>query len=310
MVSGLLTSCYVTAPGGQPYWYNQQSKISTYTRPGVSQAPPPPPPGFGVPLPLAGFTAPSHGQRPAQFAAPIHFSLTSSDPPVLQPAPEVKEKKEKKEKPLRKTPIEGSGWTRVVTTKGNTFYTNRETKESVWTVPGEIRELVVALEKIERGEAEEIKIEVETGTGAKRKASGEPADGIKGEGLEIKVEEEEELEVLEEPPSKRKRGPKVKAKLVHSIADLGLNERSEIKAALELAKVEASVVDTEDVGMEDDTEANEEWQRELLKQMASEEESKELVTPAAIVPRLPISLPAIPLPEVAPEEAVAGFKVN
>jgi transcription elongation regulator 1 len=301
------------APGGQLYWYNQQSKISTYTRPIISQVPPPPPAGFaGIPPPPVGFTAPANTQPPAQFAAPIHFSLTSSNPPVLQPPsqalPVPKEKKEKKEKPLTKTPIEGTEWTRVITTKGNTFYTNRETKESVWTVPGEIRELLDALERSEKVEVEEVKIEIETGTGAKRKASGELEEEVKVAGEEVKIEIEEEVKTAAEPPAKRKRGHK--PKLVHSIADLGQNELNEIKAATDLAKVEASTAIAEQDDVPDDSDANEEWQRELLNQMAKEEGAKESISPVPIKSRLPPSLPAIPLPQVSPEEAVAGFKVN
>ncbi|KAH8830866.1 Hsp90 protein-domain-containing protein [Flagelloscypha sp. PMI_526] len=57
------------------------------------------------------------------------------------------ETKKKKEKPAKKTPIPGTDWLRVITTEGNTFYTHRVEKRSVWTVPDEIKDLVLQLEQ-------------------------------------------------------------------------------------------------------------------------------------------------------------------
>ena len=44
---------------------------------------------------------------------------------------------------------------RVVTTEGNTFHTHKVIKESVWTVPDEIKDAVVALEQREAEEKEQ-----------------------------------------------------------------------------------------------------------------------------------------------------------
>lgn len=115
--------------------------------------------------------------------------------PAAQPAAA----KKKKEKPLVKTPVPGTDWTRVLTTEGNTFYSNKTTKQSVWTVPDGIEEEVAALEKEEEEERlrqeqakveeeqkkkeEEMTMEVERIKGAireafgKRKADGEPTKG-------------------------------------------------------------------------------------------------------------------------------------
>ncbi|KAH7914371.1 Hsp90 protein-domain-containing protein [Hygrophoropsis aurantiaca] len=65
--------------------------------------------------------------------------------PVLPPIP-----KKKKEKPLIKTPIPGTEWLRVQTTEGNIFYSHKTKKESVWTVPEEIREALQTLENDEK----------------------------------------------------------------------------------------------------------------------------------------------------------------
>ncbi|KAJ6484984.1 Hsp90 protein-domain-containing protein [Mycena vitilis] len=66
-------------------------------------------------------------------------------PPMVQPLA-----KKKKEKPLVKTPIPGTEWLRVRTTEGNTFYSHKTKKESIWQVPEEIKAAVEALEKEER----------------------------------------------------------------------------------------------------------------------------------------------------------------
>ncbi|KAJ7228675.1 Hsp90 protein-domain-containing protein [Mycena pura] len=58
--------------------------------------------------------------------------------------------KKKREKPLIKTPIPGTEWLRVRTTEGNVFYSHKIKKESIWTVPDEIKAAVEALEKQER----------------------------------------------------------------------------------------------------------------------------------------------------------------
>ena len=66
---------------------------------------------------------------------------------------ELKEKKKKKEKPVEKVPIPGTEWLRVTTNMGNKFWTHTGRKESMWTVPDEIKDIV---EQIEREEQEKI----------------------------------------------------------------------------------------------------------------------------------------------------------
>jgi hypothetical protein len=88
---------HLSGPGGQPYYYNTQTRESTYIR-------------------------------------PIPVQTTTM----------------KKEKPLVKTPIPGTEWLRVVTTEGNTFYSHKLRKESVWVIPEEIRSAVEGLQSEER----------------------------------------------------------------------------------------------------------------------------------------------------------------
>ncbi|KAJ7591081.1 Hsp90 protein-domain-containing protein [Mycena floridula] len=84
--------------------------------------------------------------------------------PSFQALPPIQNKK--KEKPLVKTAIPGTDWIRVKTTEGNIFYSHKVKKESIWTVPEEIKDVVDELEKTEKQAAaakidEEQMMEVE-----------------------------------------------------------------------------------------------------------------------------------------------------
>lgn len=119
--------------------------MSTYSRP---LGPPPPPPGAPA--------APSARGTAGAASSASHFAPSVG---ATGTTPAGKDKKEKKEKPKTKTPLEGTEWTRVLTNKGNIFYTNAATKESVWTVPLEIKEAVERLEAEERGEGGKRKVD-------------------------------------------------------------------------------------------------------------------------------------------------------
>lgn len=101
----------IAAPTGHTYYFNQTTNQSTYTRP----------------LPAV----------PVLSAAPDATSATLDGD----------KKKKKKEKPVDKTPIPGTDWIRVKTNHGNTFYMHTVKKESVWTVPEEIKDAVEQLER-------------------------------------------------------------------------------------------------------------------------------------------------------------------
>ena len=114
-----------TAPDGwTKYYYNSETKQSTYTRPSFAPLPPTATPG-----------GPS--------AASGSYSAS------------VVKKKEKKEKPKDRVPIPGTTWTRVTTTEGNVFYFEKESKRSEWTIPDEIKDAVEALEAEEKAKKEE-----------------------------------------------------------------------------------------------------------------------------------------------------------
>lgn len=80
--------------------------------------------------------------RPMPSFATMHAMQNISSAPLA------------KDKPLLKTPIPGTDWIRVKTTQGNTFYNNRVTKSSVWTIPEEIKDAVQVFEEEEAAQAE------------------------------------------------------------------------------------------------------------------------------------------------------------
>ncbi|KAI0796793.1 hypothetical protein C8Q75DRAFT_710216 [Abortiporus biennis] len=174
--------------------------------------PPPLPPGWTEHRSPTG--------QPYYFNAQTQESTYIRPPPAfpIVPQPQTKQPP-RKEKPKVKTPIPGTSWLRVITTEGNTFYTNKATKTSLWTIPDEIKDAVEALEREESEhtkvseaetmkEVERIKSEVHDIVG-KRKANEGPvpleevtiskkARVEKDEDEEADEEEEDEEESEEE----------------------------------------------------------------------------------------------------------------
>lgn len=149
---------------------------------------------------------------------------------------ELKEKKKKKEKPAEKVPIPGTQWLKVTTNMGNIFWTHTGRKESVWTVPDEIKDIV---EQVEREEQEqslkqkeaEVAVVVES-RNAKRKAE-EKEHESRGKVKKPKTEE-----------SPKPVSPETKAPTPGTVED-------------QLAEDE-----------------NEAWQRQMAEEMAMEEEAQ------------------------------------
>ncbi|KAI5475112.1 transcription elongation regulator 1 [Pseudohyphozyma bogoriensis] len=161
---------------------------------------------------------------PQAFGPPMHFPPA---PPAPAPAPApVKEKKEKKEKPKEKIPIEGTDWTKVITNKGNVFWTNSETKESLWEVPEAIKEVVEALEKEEKE-----KEKVAAAAAASAAAASAAAASAKREREEEEAAKQEEEgkteypapnkdgEIIYEPKKKKQ-----KKKVIDDIEELEADE--------------------------------------------------------------------------------------
>ncbi|GAA5855256.1 hypothetical protein JCM8547_009005 [Rhodosporidiobolus lusitaniae] len=319
------------APGGQPYWFNPITNVSTYTRPGPPPPPagfplaglPPPPPGFpiaGAPPPPAGFpVAPSPATAassapPAQLP-PLHFTAQGE----LKPG---KEKKEKKEKPKEKLPIEGTVWIRVTTNKGNVFFSNKETKESVWTVPEEIKaqvEEIEAKEKAEQEEKERLEREEREKEGKEREeqaaaaaanarkrkaeedaAAAEEADQVKGD-LDLEIEGQNgDVSAVPDRPTEADEQPKKKKQKKRVVTSLEELEQGDLEAE-EPKKHENGEADGEE-------ESEEDWQRRMAEQMAAEAAQEEAAsapkeaTPVAEQPRGPV-------PVVDQVEAAALYKV-
>ncbi|WVQ67803.1 uncharacterized protein L199_006008 [Kwoniella botswanensis] len=158
------------APDGvTPYFYNTQTRESTYIRPTLF--PPFPPPGPG-----------------------------SASPILPVPVQAEKEKKKKKEKPKVKVPVPGTTWTRVTTTEGNVFYFEKESKKSEWTVPEEIKEQVEALEAEEKASREQKERE------EREQAEKERLERLKEiERIRLEVEEEKKQKQLEVERKRKQR---------------------------------------------------------------------------------------------------------
>ncbi|KAI0068699.1 HSP90-domain-containing protein [Artomyces pyxidatus] len=157
----------------------------------------------------------------------------------------------KKEKPLVKTPIPGTDWIRVKTNQGNVFYTHKVKKESIWTVPGEIKDAVDALERQE--EEDKQKSELEREQEAKRKAE-------EDEISRIRAEVEGAFKKKEAEAAKRK-----------AEEDVPLDEVVVTK------KARVDDEEEDEGGDESDESEEEEWQKEAAAQLAAEAEEEKRI---------------------------------
>lgn len=195
-------------------------------------------------------------------------------------------KKKKKEKPVEKLPIEGTPWLRVTTNEGNVFYTNTETKTSVWTVP------------------EEIKDQVEQQLLAQKNGLSAANVTAQAEAARLLQEKEEEMQRLRDE-LEREREASRKRKLQEE------EEEQEQARAQKMAKQSVTVEDSDsENGAEDDQDAGEgqeqaaeeepeqleDWQLDELRVKAEME--AELETPA----------PAPEQTALSSEESIALFR--
>jgi len=217
---------------------------------------PPLPPGWTEHVGMmVGFISPqafTPGSGPA--GQPYYYHAASQQSTYVRPFPaftppqpvaEAAAKK-KKEKPLVKVPIPGTEWLRVKTTEGNTFYTHKGRKESVWIMPEEIREAVEALNRSEEHAMEQTQLQQ---LGADDTVTKCPQQE---ENVEVKVAKEVEL------------GLKRKA------AEPVLLE--EVVITKKIRKEDEEDNDEEAEG--EDVSEEEEWQREAAEQLAAEAEDE------------------------------------
>jgi transcription elongation regulator 1 len=208
----ILLTTLSTAPGGQRYYYHAATNQSAWQRPL------PPPPNF-----------------PHQIRNPV---VGISPAQALQP-------KRKKEKPRTKEPIEGTNWIKVTTTEDNVFYSHKETKESRWDMPEEVKANLA--EREAEAKAQQVQRDAQTNA----KATGEEEEGAEEESDDEPIPEHEEEEspemkrIREEldrergvkrPPSSKGEGKRKKARVVSEIEELENDEDWQKSVAEEMAK--------------------------------------------------------------------------
>ncbi|KAI0770832.1 hypothetical protein BC629DRAFT_1595770 [Irpex lacteus] len=201
--------------------------------------PPPLPPGWtehlgpnGQPYYYNTLTQESTYVRPLPTFATLPGGVVSLPAPAQQ-----------KEKPLVKTPIPGTEWLRIKTTQGNIFYSHKGRKESVWTVPEELKDALAALEQKEE-EERQTRVKAEE---------------------EKRAEEARELEHVK--AAVKESAGKRKAEAV-PVEEVVISK----KAKVEEGDSEDSGEDEDDED-EDDSE-EEEWQKEAAAQLAAEAEEE------------------------------------
>lgn len=164
-------------------------------------------------------------------------------PGTVLPTPPGPQKK--KEKPLEKTPIPGTDWLRVVTTEGNTFYTHKVEKRSIWTVPDEIRDAVQALEHQEQE--------------ARAKAEHEAKEKAERDAKRVEEEVQRIKSEVQGMVGKRKAEESV------PVDELVITKKP---------KVDDEEEDEDEDEDESEEEEEEEWQREAAAQLAAEAEEE------------------------------------
>ena len=151
-----------------------------------------------------------------------------------------------KDKPLVKTPIPGTDWIRVKTTQGNTFYSHRIDKRSMWTVPDEIGEAVSALEKEEQDAAERSGREQE-----------EEATRVETERVKAQIAKETAKRKAQDPVP---------------VDEVLISKKARVDDEPEDEEMDDGEEDSDD---DDDDEEEEEWQKEAAAQLAVEAEEHE-----------------------------------
>lgn len=247
---------------GQAYFYNAATGTSTYERPTTDNQN------------ISSSTA--NAAALAEAGNNVATALVATTNGAGK-----KEKRKRKEKPVQKVQIQGTPWMRVTTSEGNTFYTNTETKTSVWTVPDEIKEQVAVLDRYgPDGQA-----------AAQAAAAAQKEAEAAAKALQEKEAEMERLrkELEEEREASRKRK-------LQEEAEAGGVDTSAKRARVENEDDAAS--DVEQQPEEDEQPQLEEWQLDELQAKADME--AELAEPAVSSKSMDLSS----------EESVAIFKVG
>jgi hypothetical protein len=154
-----------------------------------------------------------------------------------------------KEKPKIKTPIPGTDWLRVTTNQGNVFYTNKTKKESVWTIPDEIKDAVELLNK--REEEDKIRAGKQTQKETQR---------------DVEAEQEREIERVR---MELQEVVKRKAEDIPQSDEVVISKKPRVEDQVGDKVDEADDTDDSEESEEED------WQREAAAQLAKEAEEEE-----------------------------------
>ncbi|KAL6238831.1 hypothetical protein BDW75DRAFT_200414 [Aspergillus navahoensis] len=216
------------APSGHTYYYNSQTKQSTYTRPQSTRAEPSLPTPLPNPAANAPFltldTLPPFSSTP--YAPQGYGASSFGGPGYNQPRGGFRGGKSYHDRRLRgpedrprsKHAIPGcESWVLVKTKLGRRFVHNTKTNESSWKIPTEVLKGVVEFDRLER-EAKERRERGETGEKAEKAtaATGDdakhgPESAVAAEDVSEESDEYEEVEVTDSEgeddsnPSKRQR---------------------------------------------------------------------------------------------------------
>ncbi|KAJ3830537.1 Hsp90 protein-domain-containing protein [Lentinula raphanica] len=196
-----------------------------------SFAPPPLPPGW------------SEHQAPGGQL--YYYNSTTKESTYTRPLPSFQnalpvQSSKQKERPLTKTQIPGTDWIRVKTTEGNVFYSHKVKKQSLWTVPDEIKDAVAHLESSEK--------KLEAGSFSK-----EAEEMLELERVKAEIKNTSKRKVIDEPEDTRLNEVVITKKAkVEEIPEGEENEEEE----------------------EEDSEEEEEWQKEAAAQLAAEAEEE------------------------------------
>lgn len=156
-----------------------------------------------------------------------------------------------KDKPLHKKPIPGTDYQRVTTTQGKTFYYNKSTKQSLWTVPPEIADAVASLQQEEHRQVQEDedkreldRVRAQVSDLVKRKANDIPGNTAKKQRLEDPDADDdesgEEEEWQKEAAAQLAKEAEVEKKR-KAAEDARLNAAEAKRRAEEAARVDLSI---------------------------------------------------------------------
>ncbi|KKZ63372.1 hypothetical protein EMCG_02373 [[Emmonsia] crescens] len=148
------------APSGHLYYYNAQTKQSTYKRP--SALPPdsqpagafPPRPQFGFPAAFAGGPTPGFAHLSQHGSLP--FNIADSFDKFRRDSAGERRRHDRRprhpeDRPKSKNAIPGCDpWVLVKTKLGRRFVHNPDTKESFWKFPADVLKGVVEYDRLER----------------------------------------------------------------------------------------------------------------------------------------------------------------